>query len=467
MTEVTRMLNQSDRERYRDLGMRTQKSIFKKWYKAGILKDVDKGLAEEVKRYWKDKTDKEIDPTLHTAYMNITGKKDPRLITTGLYHYEVMPVLNDYSMTEYYGDKNIYDLILGSSNSAVTVLRNIRGKYFDKDYNNIELEKAKKILLHNVDKGLIIKPSKSNNGLGIKKLNIVEGEIYVGQKRVTISQLLKEYKGNFIVQEMLEQHPNMAAPHPESVNTIRMVTFRWKNEIRYLMAFARFGSNGDIRDNATVDISPRVGVKDNGEFFEYGVSQDLEKFTHHPTTGFDMSRLKHIPNYEEFKQFVIDRHKNLLHVDVVSWDIAVGVDGKPVFIEANFKGSISFYQLVTQKPFFGDLTEEVMEYVQKEYNSKKPVLEKSYSRRSNRIQEAKLKKEREQNEKIIADLKAELNSKAHLDNITERAAKLEKELETLRKENEKYKKEYNKMKQSSSWKVTAPIRKISSLVKRK
>lgn len=461
------MLNQSERKRYRELGMRTQKGVFKKWYKAGLLKKIDKELAEEVKDYWKDKTEKYIDPTLHTAFMNITGRKDARLITTGLYHYEIMPVLNDYSMTEYYGDKNIYDLVLGTSNSAITVLRNIRGKYFDKDYNNIGPEEAKQILLNNVEKGLIIKPSKSNNGLGIKKLNILDNEIYVGKKRISIYQLLDEYKGNFIIQEMLKQHPNMAAPHPDSVNTIRMITFRWKNEIRYLMAFARFGSNGDIRDNATVDISPRVGVKDNGEFFEYGVSQNLEKFTHHPTTGYDISKLEPIPNYDEFKQFVINRHKNLLHVDVVSWDIAVGVDGKPVFIEANFKGSISFYQLVTQKPFFGDLTEEVMEYVKEEYNSKNPVLEKSYIRRRNKIQATNDRKKHEEKDKIIADLRKEVKTNTYSNELTDKISKLESELRSLKKENEMCKKENKKLKQSSSWKVTAPMRKVSSLIKKK
>src|SRR5699024_6120757 len=118
----------------------------------------------------------------------------------------------------------------------------------------------------------------------------------------------------------------MGAINPDKLNNIKMLTFRKKNEEKYLLAFARFGSNDDIRDNASVDVSPRVGIKDSGEFFEYGISQNLEIITHHPTTGFEMAKLKPIPNYEEFKQFVKDSHKNLLHVDLVSWDIAVGKD---------------------------------------------------------------------------------------------------------------------------------------------
>src|SRR5699024_12503680 len=55
-----------------------------------------------------------------------------------------------------------------------------------------------------------------------------------------------------------------------------------------------------------------------------------------------------IPNYKYFKQFVEELHKNILHHDYVSWDIAVGHDGQPVFIEPNFRGTTWRYQLASQ-----------------------------------------------------------------------------------------------------------------------
>ncbi|WP_462421502.1 sugar-transfer associated ATP-grasp domain-containing protein [Salinicoccus sp. Marseille-QA3877] len=460
----------NENEEFKELGILTKNKNFKKWSEAGLMDKLDKNLIKDVQNFWKNKTNRKVDPALHIAYMNLTGIKDKRLVTAGVMHYEVLPVFNDYSLTDYYGDKNIYDLLIDSSRSATTVLRNIRGKYFDPDYNIIDPETAESILL-NIDSSMIIKPSKSNNGAGIKKLTVQHDKIYIGEEHVTIRQLLKKFKENFIIQEMLEQHPNMAAPHPASVNTIRMLTFRWKNEVKYLLAFARFGSNDDIRDNASVDVSPRVGIKDSGEFFEYGISQNLEIITHHPTTGFEMAKLKPIPNYEEFKQFVKDSHKNLLHVDLVSWDIAVGKDGKPVFIEANFAGSTAFYQLISQKSMFGDITEEVMEHVKKEVQTKKPILEKRYVKKQEKRKEERIKKEEEEKQRLIHNLKADLESvwrdKNEGINKFNKKVDNDEEFQLLRKENEKYKKEYNKLKQSSSWKLTAPLRKISSLIKRK
>src|SRR5690625_5839481 len=105
-----------------------------------------------------------------------------------------------------------------------------------------------------------------------------------------------------------------------------LISFRWKNEIRHLLTFARFGSDNDIRDNGDVDTSPRVGVKDSGEFDKIGVSQNGQTFTHHPTTGFCFADLEPIPNFDEFKQFVIECHKKILHLNFASYDIVVGID---------------------------------------------------------------------------------------------------------------------------------------------
>src|SRR5690625_7483476 len=101
-----------------------------------------------------------------------------------------------------------------------------------------------------------------------------------------------------------------------------------------------------------------LGLSDSGEFYNIGLNNNGENFTHHPTTGFCFADLDPIPNFDEFKQFVIDCHKKILHLNLASWDIVVGVDGKPIFLEVNFAGLTSFYQLAARKPIFGDLTEE-------------------------------------------------------------------------------------------------------------
>lgn len=61
--------------------------------------------------------------------------------------------------------------------------------------------------------------------------------------------------------------------------------------------------------------------------------------------------------------FVLELHADLLHHDLVSWDISVDSNGDPVFIQHNFAGAKWLYQLTTCQPLFGDLTEAVLGYV--------------------------------------------------------------------------------------------------------
>src|SRR5699024_3102315 len=192
----------------------------------------------------------------------------------------------------------------------------------------------------------------------------------------------------------IEQHPIMAAPHPSSVNTLRIVTFRWKGEIRYLLAFARFGINNDIRDNATVDVSPALGVTDSGEFYKVALNKNGDRLTHHPTTNYCFADLEPIPDYDNFKQCVINYHKEFIHLDIIAWDIALGKDGKPIVLECNFAGTTWLYQLVTGKSFFGDLTDEVLKYVTDEWKVRQPALMRKHRKQAviNKKLKRKIKK---------------------------------------------------------------------------
>ena len=57
-------------------------------------------------------------------------------------------------------------------------------------------------------------------------------------------------------------------------------------------------------------------------------------------------------------------HEQIPHFDIVSWDFAVGEDGKPIFLEVNFRGAAFIYQFACG-PLFGDLTSSVLESVRK------------------------------------------------------------------------------------------------------
>src|SRR5699024_6601521 len=129
---------------------------------------------------------------------------------------------------------------------------------------------------------------------------------------------------------------------------------------------------------------------------------------------------------------------HILHHDFVSWDIVVGNDGLPVFLEANFRGGTWFYQLLSEKPLFGDLTEEILEYMHKERKDENSPRHKNYS---------KLQPTPKKQSKQIK--------------------KLKDEKQKLKNERDQFEKKYNNVMRSTSWKITRPVRKISGLLKKR
>jgi|SRR5690625_183443 len=457
-----------DLSMYKKLGMKTKSSHFIKWYNAGLLNNIDENFIEEIQKYWDSNYNKKVDPSLHVAFASLTGKKDTRVIPGRIMTREILPFLNDYNKSLFYGDKNLYDIVIKAPRSVETILRNIRGKYYDSNYNSIDVKEAISILLSkNID--LIVKPSQTNNGTGIRKIKIEDNNIYLADEIITFEYLEKLYEENFMVQNVIQQHPIMAAPHPSSVNTLRMVTLRWNNKIRYLLAYARFGSENEIRDNVGIN-GIRLGISDSGVFHNIGIDKDGKMYTHHPTTDFCFANLDPIPNFDSFKQFVIETHKNILHLDFISWDIVVGSDGKPIFLEANFAGSPAFYQLASQKPIFGDLTEEILSFVKKELETKEPLLMKKHrlkiKAKENKKKENQLKRIKQRNKKLIRQNK-----------------KIEKEKQILHQKLDDQKKELNLIKRShkkkveqlrdknlailnsKSYRYTRPLRKLSNWFK--
>lgn len=474
---------------YEKLGIDTKTKEFRSYLEAGLLKQIDEAFVEEVQEYWKSNYGKTVDPALHLAFMNLTGKKEVRLVPRAQMWHEIIPYFNDMEIRSSYSDKNIYDILFNLPNAVEIVLKRVRGIYFSADNNSIDASTANSILLQ-PQEDLIVKPSKTDNGKGIMRIKYQNGKLYLDGRNVTIKDLEELHGTNFIVQKLISQHPVMATPHPMSVNTLRMVTFRWKKEIRHLLTFAKFGTNNDIRDNAGTG-GVCCGITDSGEFMDYAINKEAVVYTHHPSTNYCFAEKAQIPNYDEFKKYVIEGHKRILHHDLVSWDIAVGLDGRPIFLEVNFRGATNLYQLASQKPIFGDLTEEVLQYVS--YELKHNELKRVYKTRKERLKEKekiilKLQLKEKELESKYESIKSKYESleskyesikgkyeslESKYESIKHKYESLEPKYESIKSKYEllefKYdriKRKYKKIKQSKLWRYTRPLRKLAKLFRR-
>ena len=344
---------------------------FAMFKEAGYLEKVTDEKLEQIQRYWRKHYGKEADPSFHLAYEHITGILDERIVPQGFMFREIIPYLNDKSMMHFYKDKNVYDLLINAENRPESVLKRVNGQYFDADHQTISKGKALQVIF-NAKEDLIIKKSQSDDGKGIGKLKFYKHGHYYNEKKLSLNEIEQVWGDNFIIQKVIKQHPVMARPHKHSVNTLRMVTLRWNNEIHYLTTYARFGIDGAIKDNGGGG-GIAAGILEDGSFQSFAMDRDAKIYTEHPTTGVEFCDMPQVPNFEKHIECVKEMHNRILHHDLVSWDIAVGENDESIFIEMNFWGAIWRYQLANQRPVFGQFTEEILTAVKKDRERKLQV----------------------------------------------------------------------------------------------
>ena len=308
----------------------------------------------EIQAYWKKLCGKPVKSDLHYNFEKIYGIQEVKLVPHSLMLKYILPWLNGANATKrIYHDKNGYGIVIPTEKQPITHLKRIRGNYYI-DNEWIPSEKA----WSHINGEYILKPSLTNDGVGVVKINVKDGKIYKKTAEIPRGVLEKAYGGNFLVQEIVKQHEVMNTIYPKSVNTLRMVTLRWRGDITHLLTFARFGTGDSVRDNAGMG-GVCCGVEEDGSLMDFAIDVKKEIYQTHPTTKQPFKGVI-IPSFDKMVSFAINLHKSILHHDYISWDIIVGQDAEPIFLELNFWGVSWIYQLASKKALFGDLTEQII-----------------------------------------------------------------------------------------------------------
>ena len=264
-------------------------------------------------------------------------------------------VYDHYTLTADSGaldDKNMYDLYFPDVAKPRTIVRRMGGVLLDDRYRPVSLEDAVGKCM--AEGRVVSKPTVGScGGKGVLFWEKTDGEN-------ALRELLTE-GDEFIVQEHFRQHKALSDVHPSSVNTIRIMTFYDKGEVRVLQSILRMGAGGSRVDNACAG-GLFCGINDDGTLkkhacYMYGGVTDV-----HPQ-GLRFEGYK-IPYYEDCKQVVCRLAYRFARVSkMINWDMSVAEDGTPVLIELNLTyGGVEVLQAVNG-PLFGDQTKEVMEAV--------------------------------------------------------------------------------------------------------
>lgn len=185
-------------------------------------------------------------------------------------------------------------------------------------------------------------------GIGIFKLHIEDGKIKMNEDIINVEDLERILIANqYILQSLIIQHKKMALLHPQSTNTIRMVTVRSLKDkhIHVFPSILRIGTGKSVVDN-TSQGGICVGINlETGYLKEYGFykPQFGTKTLEHPDSHIKFSDFQ-IPFFEQAKQQAIYFHSMLPGMHSIGWDIAIGEDG-PIFIEGNDNWEINGPQI--------------------------------------------------------------------------------------------------------------------------
>lgn len=326
------------------------------------MKPLTKGQEADVKAFFKKHFGREVPTYWHQYLYSRNGLWSEKYIPASIYNSEIIHRLNKFQFRHAYVDKGFYDTLFPDINRPKTIVKNVNGYYYDDQHPLTEKEAIERC--SNL-KEAIIKPSLGGTwGIGVKFIQSTDG--IIADTNSSVKDLFNSYKQSFIIQERLEQHPDMAKLNPTSLNTIRVMSYRRGDEIVVLYAVVRIGRNGQVVDNETAGgIKADIDLS-TGRIRGCAIGSPKEKdmpFTDvgTPTDGYQ------IPCFQAVLDAVKGMHYRLPYFNLIGWDMSVDKDGKPALIEWNRAAELS---QVAHGPAFGDLTEEILEESMRRVNTR-------------------------------------------------------------------------------------------------
>lgn len=291
-------------------------------------------------------------------YSRVSGIKADHYVTRSMAVHYIYPYLDRYDFVPAYMDKNIQEKLLNLSDKNIEVempeniIVNSNGVFFDNQGYECTEEHAIEVLI-NYGRDMILKPTvETYGGHGIMK---VSGKMTKDEYH----QLFQKYKYNYTFQELVEQHPVLAAYNPTSVNTVRIVTYRdFQKHCKVLYACLRFGGEGSVMDNVCsgggyTGINVMTGKLIDKKRYSYFV-MDVPKLPD--------SMPDEIPQWNKIVETALALHRRLPQLNIVGWDFTLTPESNLILIEFNPRPGVGLQQAVGPMFCKKDL-DEIMEHV--------------------------------------------------------------------------------------------------------
>lgn len=337
------------------------KSSWKKRFKKTAKFAVSLSKSEK-KAYiskWKGCTKTKVNLATVEQVKGLIGHFNINIVPEEVFATDIEPLLNTEAEIPFFENKSTCEKWFGGTVFPTTYLHNINGICYDRDYNVLDTPLS---YIGNVAKfPLIAKPNKDTyGGKGVVKINSME----------ELSVYISKYSQNYILQEFIEACCFLKDLTDSRPVSLRVCTYRSMstNEIIVLNTTLRLGWN-DRLDNETAG-GIYLNIGSSGEFSNFALNSKYEKFEAHPN-----SRIKfegsELPNYHQLISYVKILALKIPFARILSFDMILDKNENWRVFEVNILGQTIRFAQNYGVPFFGEFTDEVIEYLMLCYNKNK------------------------------------------------------------------------------------------------
>ncbi|MBX3090477.1 MAG: hypothetical protein KF772_07855 [Cryobacterium sp.] len=182
----------------------------------------------------------------------------------------------------------------------------------------------------NKHQSVMIKMIDSDGGKGIERRNATDIRDYAQFKNELIENR------QFLIEQVIPQHPEMAALNPSSVNSLRIVSYFDGKEVHILARVLKMG-NGDVIDNFAHG-GMYTMLSEDGVALHAAFDVEGDAYEIHPISGIRIPGFK-VPLYDKVLELVDTVARIVPEIPYVGWDIAISPD-RPVVIEGNYNTGV-------------------------------------------------------------------------------------------------------------------------------
>ena len=341
--------------------------VFDACKNANITLTEQPGEAEWLQK-WSQLTPK-VSIEFYRFYSTFIGP-NPNILPDDIFHAIIDPIINDKISLPVFLNKNLYEILISKDAFPICIFRNINGDYLDCNYKDIHMDEAQldRLLLKNdkiISQGrFIVKPTQeTGRGKGVHLFCLKDGEwISDNNKRMSLGYLNREYGRDFIIQECIEPSNFVRQFNPVSYSTCRIYTYRSviDGSMHFLGGYLRVGDVGSFKDNIGSG-GFAIPILQDGSLASFASNGTRKRFEIVNGINLKNNNFK-VPNFKKALELAYyGAEKNPLN-RVLSFDILLDKNNDPHIVEFNLRAQTITTMQTTYKTFFGEYTDEIIDY---------------------------------------------------------------------------------------------------------